>query len=234
MKKQFPGLNGYLLIAGCMTKSWTPFLVLCMLVVPGISTADYTRCLAGRDCYAQGTADEKAGIYAVNPRSDPKTRAIPGLNLYNKAEANAADTPPKDIEHSGGSTPKAVDLTPKVKELYNQLKQAYESKSTSGVARCLSSQWGSDDGGNVSDLQRNLQKIFTMFDEVRFNIQNMQIIKVNETTYKVSYDVTITSKIYKKNLKHEEKSSISEEVTIDQSGRPKISRTLGGKLLSVK
>ncbi|MDD5348383.1 MAG: hypothetical protein PHT59_07210, partial [Candidatus Omnitrophica bacterium] len=135
---------------------------------------------------------------------------------------------------SKSSPPKAVDLTPKVKELYNQLKQAYESKSTSGVARCLSSQWGSSDGGSVSDLQRNLQKIFTMFDEVKFNIQNMQINKVNETKYKVSYDVTIMSKIYKKNLKHEEKSSINEEVTIDQSGQPKISKTLGGKLLSVK
>ncbi len=133
-----------------------------------------------------------------------------------------------------GSAPKAVDLTPKVKELYNQLKQAYESKNTSGVVRCLSSQWGSSDGGSVSDLQRNLQKIFTMFDEVKFNIQNMQVSKVNETQYKVNYDVTITSKIYKKNLKHEEKSSINEEVTIDQSGQPKISKTLGGKLLSVK
>ncbi len=133
-----------------------------------------------------------------------------------------------------GSAPKAVDMTPKVKELYNQLKQAYESKNTSGVVRCLSSQWGSNDGGSVSDLQRNLQKTFTMFDEVRFNIQNLQVTKVNETKYRVNYDVTITSKIYKKNLKHEEKSSINEEVTIDQSGQPKISKTLGGKLLSVK
>ena len=133
-----------------------------------------------------------------------------------------------------GSAPKAVDMTPKVKELYNQLKQAYESKNTSGVVRCLSSQWGSSDGGSVSDLQRNLQKVFTMFDEVRFNIQNMQVSKVNETKYKVSYNVIITSKIYKKNLKHEEKSSINEEVTIEQSGQPKISKTLGGKLLSVK
>jgi len=133
-----------------------------------------------------------------------------------------------------GSAQKAVDMTPKVKELYSQLKQAYESKNTSGVVRCLSSQWGSNDGGSVSDLQRNLQKTFTMFDEVRFNIQNLQVTKVNETKYRVNYDVTITSKIYKKNLKHEEKSSINEEVTIDQSGQPKISKTLGGKLLSVK
>jgi len=198
MKKQFPGLNGYRLIAGRVTRSWTFFLVLCMLVVPGISSGN-------KDRYVQ----------------EPKVYVV-------------ADTQVEDIEHADSGTPKAVDLTQKIKELYSQLKQAYESKSTSGVTRCLSSQWGSSDGGSVSDLQRNLQKIFTMFDEVRFNIQNLQVNKVNEGKYKVSYDVTITSKIYKKNLKHEEKSSINEEVTIDQSGQPKISRTLGSKLLSVK
>ncbi|MBA4390389.1 MAG: hypothetical protein C0399_05580 [Syntrophus sp. (in: bacteria)] len=129
--------------------------------------------------------------------------------------------------------PKTEDLTPKVKELYNQFRQAYESKNTSGVMRCLSSQWTSSDGGTTSDLQRNLQKTFTMFDEVKFNIQNLQVNKVTEGKYRTSYDVTITSKIYKKNLKHEEKSSISEEVTIE-SGQPKISKTLGGKIVSVK
>jgi len=136
--------------------------------------------------------------------------------------------------HGPGTTQKVEDLTPKVKDLYNQFKQSYESKNVSGVMRCLSSQWTSADGGTSSDLQRSLQKIFTMFDEVRFNIQNMQINKQAEGKYRVSYDVTITSKIYKKNLKHEEKLSINEEVTIDQTGQPKISRTLSGKLLSVK
>ena len=178
------------------------------------------------------TQQPKTGAAAPMP-----SQAVSAQQSKTSATGSMPQQPgmgPMASVQSKSSPPKAVDLTPKVKELYNQLKQAYESKSTSGVARCLSSQWGSSDGGSVSDLQRNLQKIFTMFDEVKFNIQNMQINKVNETKYKVSYDVTIMSKIYKKNLKHEEKSSINEEVTIDQSGQPKISKTLGGKLLSVK
>jgi predicted nuclease with TOPRIM domain len=126
------------------------------------------------------------------------------------------------------------DQSQKVKELYAQFKQAYESKSVSAVMRCLSKQWSSGDGGNISDLQRQLQKTFTMFDEVKFSIQNLKVNKINEGQYRVNYDVTIASKIYKRNLKHEEKSNIDEEVTIDQSGQPKISKTLGGKLLSVK
>ncbi|HOE18148.1 MAG TPA: hypothetical protein PLX02_12940 [Syntrophorhabdaceae bacterium] len=121
-----------------------------------------------------------------------------------------------------------------VQNLYNQFKQAYESKSVSAVMRFLSSQWSSGDGGSISDLQRQLQKTFNMFDDIRFTIQNLKINKTAEGQYRVNYDVTITSRIYKRNLKHEEKSNIDEEVTIDQSGQPKISRTLGGRLLSVR
>jgi len=102
------------------------------------------------------------------------------------------------------------------------------------VMRFLSSQWSSGDGGSISDLQRQLQKTFNMFDDIRFTIQNLKINKAAEGQYRVNYDVTITSRIYKRNLKHEEKSNIDEEVTIDQSGQPKISRTLGGRLLSVR
>lgn len=183
----------------------------------------------------QGAAPAKVQPPAIGSGTPPQGASAqqPKTGATGSTPQQSGMGPMASIQ-GAGSAPKAVDMTPKVKELYNQLKQAYESKNTSGVVRCLSSQWGSNDGGSVSDLQRNLQKTFTMFDEVRFNIQNLQVTKVNETKYRVNYDVTITSKIYKKNLKHEEKSSINEEVTIDQSGQPKISKTLGGKLLSVK
>ncbi len=127
-----------------------------------------------------------------------------------------------------------IDQSQKVRELYAQFKEAYESKSVSKVIRCLSNQWSSGDGGTISDLQRQLQKTFAMFDEVRFTIQGLKIVKVAEGQYRVNYEVNIASKIYKKNLKHEEKSNIDEEVTVDQSGQTKILRTLGGRLLSVK
>lgn len=77
-----------------------------------------------------------------------------------------------------------------------------------------------------------------MFDEVKYNIQNLSMILVESGNgrlrYLVSYDVTITSRMYKRNLRHEEKSSINEEVTIEKSGKAKISRTLGGRFWYVQ
>lgn len=127
-----------------------------------------------------------------------------------------------------------VDQSQKVRELYIQFKDAYESKNITKVMGYISNQWRSGDGGSISDLQRQLQKIFNMFDEIRFTIQNLLINKEAEGKYRVNYDATITSRIYKRNLKHEEKSNIEEIVMIDQSGQPKILMTIGGKLLSVK
>jgi len=62
----------------------------------------------------------------------------------------------------------------------------------------------------------------------------MQISKIGESKYRVNYDAVITSRILKRNLKREEKSSIQEEVTIDDSGRAKITKTLGGKFLYIQ
>jgi hypothetical protein len=102
----------------------------------------------------------------------------------------------------------------------------------------LSDKWQANDGSTLSDLQMNLRRTFKMFDEVKYNIQNLSMQLVGSgngySNYLVSYDVTITSRIYKRNLKHEEKSSINEEVTIEGSGNPKISKTLGGRFWYVQ
>jgi hypothetical protein len=121
-----------------------------------------------------------------------------------------------------------------VRNLYDRFKEAYESKNASGVIYCLSDQWESYDGGTLSDLQRHLWRTFRIFDQIQFKIQNMQISKIGESKYRVNYDAVITSRILKRNLKREEKSSIQEEVTIDDSGRAKITKTLGGKFLYIQ
>jgi hypothetical protein len=116
-----------------------------------------------------------------------------------------------------------------IKELYNNFKNAFESRNDSAVASCLSSSWQSDDGGGVSALQNRLRQTFRTFDEVRYNIQNLAVNRAGDGRYTVNYDVTITSRIYKRNITHEEKSTVSEEVTIDPSGKAKISKTTGGR-----
>lgn len=128
-----------------------------------------------------------------------------------------------------GSTPAAVDMTPKVKELYNQLKQSYESKNMSGVAGCISSQWQASDGTTMSSLQANLTKTFKTYDVVRFTIQNLNISKVADGKYKTAYAVVLSVKINKTNTTQEERYNVTDEVAVDNAGKAKIAKTLSGK-----
>ncbi|GEM_PF-940547 len=121
-----------------------------------------------------------------------------------------------------------------VKDFYTRFKEAYEERNDSRVMSMISDAWQAGDGTTLSDLQMTLRRTFKTFDEIRYNIQNLSITPLQNGRYRVSYDVTITSRIYKRNLKHEEKSSINEEVTIDGSGKAKISKTLGGRFWYVQ
>jgi len=117
-----------------------------------------------------------------------------------------------------------------IKDFYNKFKTYYyESRNDSQVMSLLSDEWSAGDGTTLSDLQENLRNSFNVFNEIRFNISNLNIEKSSDGKYKVSYDVTITGRIYENNIKHEEKSSVSELVVIDSSGRVRIYRTLNGR-----
>ncbi len=121
-----------------------------------------------------------------------------------------------------------------VKDFYVRFKEAYEERNDSRVISMISDQWQAGDGTTLSDLQMTLRRTFKTFDEIRYNVQNLSVTPLQGDRYSVSYDVTITSRIYKRNLRHEEKSSINEEVTIEKSGKAKISRTLGGRFWYVQ
>jgi hypothetical protein len=122
-----------------------------------------------------------------------------------------------------------IAIATDVKAFYDQFKSAYEGRNDALLMSLISDQWQAGDGSTLSALQMNLRRSFRMFDEIKYNIQNLSIKPVQAGRYLVSYDVTITSRIYKRNLKHEEKSSINEEVIISSSGKMKISKTLGGQ-----
>lgn len=121
-----------------------------------------------------------------------------------------------------------------VKDLYSAFKASYESRNDSQVISFMGDQWEAGDGTTLSDLQVNLSRSFRTFDDIKYTIQNLSITPNQSGRFNVSYDVTITSRIFRRNLKHEEKSSISEEVTIDSSGKAKITKTLGGRFWYVQ
>ncbi|MBU2481568.1 MAG: hypothetical protein KJ760_10810, partial [Proteobacteria bacterium] len=76
--------------------------------------------------------------------------------------------------------------------LYEKFKQAYESRNDSQVLSFMGDDWEAGDGTTLSDLQQNLNRTFTMFDEVKYSIQNLAVTPRSEGLYMVSYDVTIT------------------------------------------
>jgi len=98
----------------------------------------------------------------------------------------------------------------------------------------LSDSWQAGDGTTIADLRDNLRRTFRMFDEIRYDIKNLSVTSEEHGLYSVSYDVFISSRMYKRNLKHEEKSSIQEEVGINKSGKVKIKKTLGGRFWQVQ
>lgn len=122
----------------------------------------------------------------------------------------------------------------KVVDFYASFRQAYEARNDSALVALMSSEWSAEDGTSLTDLQRHFRRIFNLYDEVRYNIQNLNMTKIGPGRYQVNYDVVITSRIYKRNIKREEKSTVSEEVTFDNGDRPRITRTLSGRFWYVQ
>lgn len=119
-----------------------------------------------------------------------------------------------------------------VKAFYGRFREAYEARDDSRIMSFMGDDWEAGDGTTLADMQVNLSRIFRQFDEMRLEIQNLQINPVPQG-FMVSYDVTITSRIYKQNLRHQEKSAVNELVSVEQGGKVKIIKTLNGRYWSV-
>ena len=129
----------------------------------------------------------------------------------------------------GEGAPGAGQVPAAVQDFYRQFRAAYESRNDSLIMSFMGDEWETEDGTTLSDLQANLRRSFKIFDEIRFSIQNLAIVPNPDRKYIATYDVTISSRIYSRNLKHEEKSSVTEVLSLDASGKVKIVRTIGGR-----
>ncbi|MFA5904535.1 MAG: hypothetical protein WC836_11435, partial [Desulfobacula sp.] len=146
---------------------------------------------------------------------------------------NEPGKPKANIAGGGSEKPDTADLRA-VSGMYDRFRQAYESRSDSEVISFMGDDWEAGDGTTLSELQANINRSFKIFDEIKYEIQNLKIQQGSSGKYVSNYDVIITSRIYKRNIKHEEKSSVSEEVTVDTAGRPRISKTLAGRFWYVE
>lgn len=121
-----------------------------------------------------------------------------------------------------------------IARFYERFKAAYEGKNDSAVLSFLHDDWDAGDGTTIADLEENIRRSFRMYDEIKFDISPVSVRRPSPGRYEVSYDVTITSRIFDRNLKHEEKSSVVEQVSADDNGKLKITRTVSGRFWYVK
>ncbi len=127
-----------------------------------------------------------------------------------------------------------AETVAKIKDLYAGFKDAYESRDESGVMSFISDDWEAGDGTTLSDLQESMRNSFSVFNDIKYVIANIKITPAGGGKYRVSYEATITGRNYENSIKHEEKSTVTEEVTAGAGEKVKISKTLNGKFWYVQ
>jgi len=116
---------------------------------------------------------------------------------------------------------------------YEKFRAAYESRNAPQVLSLISEDWSAGDGTALSDLEENLSNNFRLYDEIRYSLSGLKI-EIGSGKYQACYDVTIASRIFKRNLKHEEKSKVCEELSGEAGGKLKISKTFSGSYWYIK
>ncbi len=194
--------------------------------------------LNGDMAKAEGEKLEKKGDLkgAINQYEKALSIYAPSFNGRKKLETHIAElkkilaTPPA----SGPAIASNEDQTGLIKQMYADFAKAYAYKNEARVMSYISPEWDAGDGTTLSDLRNYLRNSFTVFDEIQYTISGLSIKKGKNDTYQASYDVTIVGKIYDNNIKHEEKSSVNEELAIDAKGKAKVRKTMNGKFWYVE
>jgi hypothetical protein len=127
-----------------------------------------------------------------------------------------------------------------IKKLYANFATAYQNKNISGLTKLLSDSWETQDGNTtIDDLKENLRNNFRLYNKINCSITNLKIQPsehgIDYSRYFVTYTITIKSKIYRRNLTHEEKSSVGEIIYVDMSKETaRIETTTSGNYWYVK
>lgn len=125
------------------------------------------------------------------------------------------------------------DKTEEIRAFYDKFREAYEGRSVPGVMALISPDWGAGaEDVSVQDLEENLRANFRLYDEIRFSLSGLKVT-TEGGAYRACYETLITSRIFKRNLKHEEKSSVCDQLK-REGGKLRIARTLSGSYWYVK
>jgi len=120
-----------------------------------------------------------------------------------------------------------------VRDFYDKFKAAYEARNAPQVMALISPDWGAGgDGTTLEDLEENLRTNFRLYDEIKFSLSGLKVTRQG-AALQACYDTVITSRIFKRNLKHEEKAAVCDELR-EEGGKLRIARTLSGRYWYVK
>lgn len=127
----------------------------------------------------------------------------------------------------------AEDRTAEAQAFYDKFRAAYEARNAAQVMALISPDWGAGgDDTTLEDLEENLRTNFRLYDEIRFSFSGLRVTQQG-AALQACYDTVITSRIFKRNLKHEEKASVCDELR-EEGGKLRIARTLSGRYWYVK
>ena len=77
------------------------------------------------------------------------------------------------------------------------------------MLRLIDDDWEAADHTDLWDLEETLDRNFRVFDEIDYKVSNLRVGESSgDGLYLVTYDLTITSRIYRNNIRHEEKSVV--------------------------
>ena len=183
------------------------------------------------------TADQfSTWINTLQDQIKPGTKADSLKNkpavsdLINRANSLIASLQAASADSGRASATAAIQS---VRDLYAGFKRAYESRNESQIMSYLGDDWQAGDGTTLADLQATFNRMFRVFDEILFDMSS-PTIQPTPQGFMVTYDVTITSRIFSRNIKHVEKSQVNELVAGGAQGVPKITQTLNGRFWYVE
>ncbi|MBN2964963.1 hypothetical protein JWV37_09245 [Sulfurospirillum sp. T05] len=127
------------------------------------------------------------------------------------------------------ATRKEIASIEPVEILYQSFAQYYSNKNLSSLMALLSDDWSSSsDGTTLMDLEDTLSNSFSIFDDIQCVIDSLSIQPQGKDRFFVSYTITIEGHMYANDIRHLEKSSVIEEVGIEE-GKARILKTTGGR-----
>jgi len=175
-----------------------------------------------------GPQESLASIDKPTPVLQPAPAVKAAPKTETGQEQIAEGPPPPRASMNIKMQAPAADESAKINELYKKLKQAYEYKDEYQVTALLSKDWQSADGTSVRDVEDNLRNKFTVYDTIQCGISGLNINKTGTNKFTANYDIEITGKTYDTGISRKEKSSVSEEVVIENN-KAFINRTLSGR-----